>query len=61
MKLPKHDPVLNAKRFRQLALENVERARSAKNVRERRHHHALAKHYMVMTESELEAASKQEP
>ena len=60
MKLPSHDPILNAKRFRLLALENLERARSAKSVRERRHHRTSAKHYMFMTESELEVASKQE-
>jgi hypothetical protein len=61
MNLPSHDPIMNAKRFRLLALENLERAQRAKNVRERRHHRTLAKHYMSMTESELEAASKQEP
>ncbi len=60
MKLPKHDAVLNAKRFRLLALENLERAQSAKSVPERRHHRTLAKHYLYMTESELEAASKRE-
>jgi hypothetical protein len=59
MKLPSHDPIANAKRFRLLALDNVERARSAKSVPERRHHRALAQHYMLMTESELEAASGQ--
>ena len=60
MKLPSHDPILNAKRFRLLALENLERARFAKSVPERRHHRTLAKHYMFMTESELEVASRQE-
>jgi hypothetical protein len=60
MKLPSHDPILNAKRFRLLALENLERARSAKSVPDRRHHRTLAKHYMFMTEAELEAASRQE-
>ncbi len=60
MKLPSHDPILNAKRFRLLALENLERARCAKSVPERRHHRTLAKHYMFMTESELEAASRRE-
>jgi hypothetical protein len=61
MNLPSHDPIMNAKRFRLLALENLERARSAKSVPERRHHRKLARHYMSMTESELEAASMQEP
>jgi hypothetical protein len=61
MNLPSHNPILNAKRFRLLALENVERARSAESVPERRHHRTLARHYMFMTEAELEAASKQEP
>ena len=61
MKLPSHDPILNAKRFRLLALENLERARSAKSIPEHRHHRTLAKHYIFMTEAELEAASKQEP
>ena len=61
MNLPNHDPVMNAKRFRLLALENLERAQSAKSVPERRHHRTLARHYMFMIESELEAASKQEP
>jgi hypothetical protein len=59
MKLPSHDPILNAQRFRILALENLERARSAKSVPEGRHHRTLAKHYLFMTESELEAANKQ--
>jgi hypothetical protein len=59
MKLPCHDPLLNAKRFRLLSLENLERARCAKSVPERRHHRTLAKHYMFMTESELEAASRE--
>ncbi len=59
MKLPNHDPILNARRFRLLALENLERARSAKSVPEGRHHRTLAKHYLFMTESELEAANKQ--
>ena len=59
MKLATHDPILNAKRFRLLALENLERAQGAKSIPERRHHRTLAKHYMFMVESELEAASKQ--
>ena len=58
MKLPNPDPILNAKRFRLLALKNLERARFAKSVPERRHHRTLAKHYMFMTESELEAAEQ---
>jgi hypothetical protein len=61
MNLPSHDPILNAKRFRLLALENLERAQCARSVLERCHHRTLAKHYMFMTESELEVASKQEP
>ena len=61
MNLPSPDPIVNAKRFRLLAMENLERARSAESAPERRHHRTLAKHYMTMTESELEAASKQEP
>ena len=61
MKLPSHNPILNARRFRLLALENLERAQSAKSVPERRHHRTLAKHYLFMTESELEAANKQKP
>ena len=36
MKLPSHNPILNARRFRLLALENLERAQSAKSVPERR-------------------------
>jgi hypothetical protein len=59
MKLLSHDPILNAKRFRLLALEKLERARCAKSVPERRHHRTLAKHYMFMIDSELEAASQQ--
>lgn len=59
--LPSHNPILNAKRFCLLASENLERAQSAKNVPERCHHRTLAKHYMFMTELELDAASKQEP
>ena len=42
MNLPSHDPILNAKRFRLLALENLERAWSAKSVPERCHHRTLA-------------------
>jgi hypothetical protein len=41
-------------------VENLERAQRAKSVPDRRHHRTLAKHYMFMTESELEAASRQE-
>jgi hypothetical protein len=40
-------------------LENLERAECAKSIRERGHHRTLAKHYMFMTELELEAANKQ--
>jgi len=61
MNLPSHDPIMNAKRFRLLALENLERARSARSVPERLHHRTLARHYMFMTEAELEAASKHKP
>ena len=61
MKLPSHNPILNARRFRLLALENLERARSAKSVPEGRHHRTLAKHYLFMTELELEAANRQKP
>jgi hypothetical protein len=61
MNLPSHNPIMNAKRFRLFALENLERARSAASVPERRHHRTLARHYMFMIESELEAASKQAP
>ena len=61
MKLPCHDPLLNAKPFRLLALENLERARCAKSVPESGGTiAALAKHYMFMTESELEAASERQ-
>jgi hypothetical protein len=60
MNLPSHNPIVNAKRFRLLALENLERAQSAESVPERGHHRTLARHYMFMTESELDAASKQE-
>ncbi len=58
MKLPNHDPILNARRFRLLALENLERARSAKSVPEGRHHRTLAKHYLLMTESQLQASKQ---
>jgi len=58
MDLPNHDPIMNAKRFRRLALENLELAQSAESVPERGHHRTLAKHYIFMTESELDAASK---
>jgi len=58
MKLPSHDSILNARRFRLLAVENLERARSAKSGPELRHHRTLAKHYLFMTELELEAASR---
>jgi hypothetical protein len=61
MNLPSHNPIMNAKRFRLFALENLERARSAASVPERRHHRTLARHYMFMIESELEAASNQAP
>jgi hypothetical protein len=61
MNLPSHDPIMNAKRFRLLAQQNLERARSAGSVPEHRHHRTLARHYMFMIESELEAASKQAP
>jgi hypothetical protein len=61
MKLPSHNPILNARRFRLLALENLERDRSAKSIPEGRHHRTLAKHYLFMTESELEAANRQKP
>jgi hypothetical protein len=61
MKLPSHNPILNARRFRLLALENLERARSAKTVPERRHHRTLTKHYLFMTEAELEAAKREKP
>jgi hypothetical protein len=61
MKLPSHNPILNARRFRLLALENLERAQSAKSVPKRWHHRTLAKHYLFMTESEVEAANKQKP
>lgn len=59
MKLPSHNPILNARRFRLIALENLERAECAKSIRERGHHRTLAKHYMFMAELELEAANKQ--
>jgi hypothetical protein len=61
MKLPSHNPILNARRFRLLALENLERARSAKTVSEGRHHRTLTKHYLFMTESELDAAKREKP
>jgi hypothetical protein len=61
MNPPSHNPIKNAKRFRLLALENLERARSAGSVPGRRHHRTSALHYIFMTESELEAASKRKP
>ena len=60
-KLPSHNPIMNARRFRLLALESLEQARAAKSVPEHKHHRTLVKHYLFMTELELETADKQKP